>query len=131
MRIRERLRSSQALSLSVLLLAIACDSGSGPTKTEVFSGVFRFGGDRFEIISFHGTVEASLTWTVPTEGTHPVARLSFWNPGLPGDTLLSESAPSATPPVIFSGSGFYIWVEHLPDQQGIAPIPYALTVTGR
>jgi hypothetical protein len=125
-----------ALSCFVLLAAVACDSSTGPTKTEVFTGVFRcFGGADSStgyssfFLASGGDAEASLTWTVPAAGTRPIADLSFWGFGIP-DRLLAQSAASATPPVTLRGSGSYLEVG-CSNCRDIAPIPFTLTVKER
>jgi hypothetical protein len=141
-------RRNKALSFSVLLAAVACGgSSTGPTKTEIFTGVFtEFGGVNsstgylnFELTNGHDA-DATLTWTVPAGGTRPIADLSFWTLGIP-DRLQVRSAPSMTPPVTLRGSGSYVAVgcsnckgmltERQGGTTGIAPVPFTLTVVER
>jgi hypothetical protein len=141
-------RQSQVLSAVVLFAAVACGGCStGPTTTEIFTGVFtEFGGVNsstgylnFELQNGHDA-NVTLAWTVPVEGTRPIADLSFWTLGIP-DRQLSRSAAFATPPVTLRGSGSYVSVgcancmgmrtERQGGATAAAPIPFTLTVEER
>ena len=130
MRIEASLRGRQAFLLVVLIAAVACgDSGTDPSKTQIFTGVFpEFGYTNFFLANGRDA-DASLTWTVPAEGTRPTASLSFWVIGIP-DRLQVQSSGSATPPVTLRGSGSYIMVA-CSNCQRIAPVSFTLTVVER
>lgn len=130
-----RMRATMhVLSLSVLFgAAVACGGGdAGPTRTETYTGTL---GVFKEILlgGFSGDVDATLTWTVPAQGTHPMARLSFAIVSLSSGSVQARSAPSATPPITLrGGSGSsHVLVDCLNCGEVIARVPYTLTLTGR
>jgi len=119
------------LALPVLLAAaIGCGGGTGPTKTETHTGTFGVIHSVYFLDTFEGAVDASLTWTVPTEGTPPIADLRIIVAGIP-DRTTASSPRSDTPPVTLHGSGSHIIVSCSNCDVAAPPVPFTLTVTGR
>ena len=127
-----RIHRRHVLSLTVLLAAVvACGGGGGgPTKTETFTGEFGVIHSVYNLGSFEGDVDATLTWTVPAQGTQPIADLKIIIAGFP-DRVQASSAPSATPPITLRGSGSHIEVSCSNCNAVTPPVPFTLTVTGR
>jgi hypothetical protein len=120
-------RSSTHLAWLLILLAQVACGVTDASKTETHTGLLQeAGGGASFLLPIGKPVEARLTWTVPAEGTRPIAQLRLETLGV-GDTI-TESAPSDTPPIVFSGTGDFIIVACL-NCQGLAPIPFTLTVT--
>jgi hypothetical protein len=127
-RIKEPLGRSHVLPLAVLFAMVAC-GGGGPTKTETFTGAFMESGvDRFSLANFDGDVDATLTWTVPAQETHPIAELALYVFGIPD--RLQAIREGSTPPITLRGSGTYVRVT-CTNCRGIAPIPFTLTIIER
>jgi hypothetical protein len=122
-------RRRHVLPLAAVIFAVACGGNStGPTRTETFTGFLGSYSSHFS--PAHGSeFDATLTWTVPAEGTRPIVDLSFWRIGIP-DLLQARSTPSDTPPVTLKGSGSYVSVR-CTNCQDSAPIPFTLTVIER
>jgi hypothetical protein len=121
-------------SIIALLLGFAASCGGGPTKpTQVatFDGVFPELGsvNYFAFDAFpgaQGDVRFSLNWSVPAQGTSPVAGMTLWNIGIP-DRVVAASPRTATPPVALTGEGNYLAVS-CDNCRGRAPVPFTLTV---